>query len=486
MIGRGKRSRQSQRSKEEDRISELPDPLICEILSHLSTKDLVKTSVLSTRWRTLWLWVPYATLDSSEFPCLDAFVKLGDRFFDPVRVSCLHELNLNVIDMNNKGGDGGASYYHKSWIDAAVKRKVQHVYAQLQGGNLDFYELPTSLFNCKTLVSLRLCLVKVTLDHVGFVSLPCLKSIELKCFNTNEASFERLVSCCPVLEKLNISNCLNIRDVKVFRVLSTSLEILVVSFLNFVHDFGSGSGFVVDAPRLRFLSVVGELSESFLVNNMDPNNSKVSISLAFRLNDFDEAALFSKRSSIRRFLSGISKVSREMSLSAFTFELICIYSKLEPLPLFGNIFSLHLDSTVLALNLVPTFLQSFPNLRALSLVIICLAPMSLFFSISAYLFIELYFFLPQVSYGAQKEVKYPSISSVPQCLLSSLEAIYFHLSIWETSEEVILLSYFIMNSAILKKVFVRLSTSDGSRENVTLKRLLQIPRGSTKCQVFVL
>ncbi|CAA7019427.1 unnamed protein product [Microthlaspi erraticum] len=325
MISRGKSPwRQSQRLKEEDRISELPDPLICQVLSHLSTKDLVKTSVLSTRWRTLWLWVPREYLDSREFPCLDVFVKFGDRFFDSDRASCIDKLNLTIVV--HEGRDDGASYFHKSWIDAAVTRKVQHVHVQLHVGNYwDYLEMPTSLFNCKTLVSLKLRTVKLALDHVGFVSLPCLKTMQLKYFNINEASFERLVSCCPVLEKLTISKCVNILDVKVFRVLSTSLKMLVVELLNFGHALGSG--FVVDAPRLRFLSVVDYLSESFVVHNMDSNAAIVDFALTFGLKVLDEATGSSKRSSIRRFLSGISKVT-EMTLCPYTFETSVILKKL--------------------------------------------------------------------------------------------------------------------------------------------------------------
>lgn len=83
-------------NNELDRISELPDPLICRVLYHLPTKDAVRTSVLSTRWRTLWLWVPRLGLNYRVFQKKDALVNFGDRFFDSDRVSSIDKVELDV------------------------------------------------------------------------------------------------------------------------------------------------------------------------------------------------------------------------------------------------------------------------------------------------------------------------------------------------------------------------------------------------------
>ncbi|XP_010496376.1 PREDICTED: uncharacterized protein LOC104773458 [Camelina sativa] len=209
----------SRRLKEEDRISQLPDPLICHILSHLPTKDSVKTSVLSTRWRTLWLWLPILELDSTKLPDLSAFMSLGDRFFDSNRVSYIRKLKLTITHTSFVDGVDDNGSVFTSWIDAAVKRKVQRLHVHFPC--LDVM-MPLSLSTCETLVSLKLHMV--ALPYTESVSLPCLKTMRLtSVWFPDEATFERLVSSCLVLEELEIEGEISSK-MDVFRVFSKSLK----------------------------------------------------------------------------------------------------------------------------------------------------------------------------------------------------------------------------------------------------------------------
>ncbi|KQK14778.2 MEIOTIC F-BOX protein MOF [Brachypodium distachyon] len=67
-----KRRRVDVDEDDSDRLSDLPDCLLLEILSRVGSRLAVQTSVLSRRWRHLWRDVPCADVDEREFSAVSS------------------------------------------------------------------------------------------------------------------------------------------------------------------------------------------------------------------------------------------------------------------------------------------------------------------------------------------------------------------------------------------------------------------------------
>ncbi|RZC93025.1 hypothetical protein C5167_028385, partial [Papaver somniferum] len=182
-----------------DRISRLPDSLIHQILSFIDTKYAVQTSVLSKRWIDIWKSLPFQNFNRNSFSHEKA-----DKFIDFVYMVFLYRDDTKSSVCMWVGRT-------LQWSLNAVKYNVQETSIVIDELLYSPYEIPRRLLNCK---SLRKLVLKVLSEAFADVilprsmNLPQLKVLTLYGLSiSKEELFNGLLSNCPVLETLEIVDC---------------------------------------------------------------------------------------------------------------------------------------------------------------------------------------------------------------------------------------------------------------------------------------
>lgn len=156
------------------------------------------------------------------------------------------------------------------WIEIAVSRHLHELKLSFSWKDENIF--PSSLFTCKSLVTLKLR--DVTLRDVRVPSvacLPCLKTLKLECETFVKGGFlQKLLSICPVLEDLSVYFYFNDADdidIKKFTIIVPSLQSLSLT----IPDDWILDGYEIDTPSLKYLKL-NDMNDYFghycLINNM--------------------------------------------------------------------------------------------------------------------------------------------------------------------------------------------------------------------------
>ncbi|KAJ3674733.1 hypothetical protein LUZ60_005349 [Juncus effusus] len=207
-----------------DVISSLPNCLIHHILSFLTTKQTVLTTVLSKRWFNVWKSVPRLDLDSSDFNQVESFVNFANSILHHKLFPNPEQLDMFNLMWNNCNESNYETI--KTWILNLVSLKPKVVNIDInKSEEMSFFSY---LFDCSTLEILFLW----TENDAGWtsinptvVNLPCLKVLQFGYVYFNNEFIQKIMIGCPIIEELVIENSL--LDVTE-KIRSSSLRTLII------------------------------------------------------------------------------------------------------------------------------------------------------------------------------------------------------------------------------------------------------------------
>ncbi|XP_062029567.1 F-box/LRR-repeat protein At4g14103-like [Rosa rugosa] len=482
------------KSRNEDRISELPDAILCHILSFFSTREAMKTSILSHRWKNVWASVP--NLDFNEYDYYldyvfrtlpqpvrydsDWFAQFVNRVLLSRCQGNIHRFCLRTTDMMNVS-------LIDSWVSTAIKHNVVELVLSSGGPRLPDFEIPRCLFMCNTLVSLELGVHKniraVTPPSHCF---PCLKLLHVTFCFPDSHTVEKLFPSFPVLEDLIIDG--EHEDASAFNLVISApkLKRLQISFIvrkfamiaaasdsEDYENYGCQIFVSADAPNLEELDIYYDILVSYSLKNAKClRKAEIGFLDVKDLENLDYFLGLADR--ICRLFADICN-AKYLTVSAPIFAALDIrYHSL--LLTFSNLHHLELQlQTCLCLQSLTTLLKISPNLEHLKIL-----------PKREHLYVNEYNYCDDDDED-EPEHGWDAPESVPVCLISHLKTI----CLWEFKgcpNEVEVAKYLVKHGKALNKVTIYNHFSEDEEMEIRSPSALwskfsKFPRGSKTCKI---
>jgi hypothetical protein len=196
-----------------DRISELPDAILSNILSFLPTKLVATTSILSKRWKSVWLFIFNFDFDDETFKDFHSFTNFVSSTMSALdttmTVPPIHSLTFKCT---NESSPYDLKHLNQ-FLDLAIQGgELENLNIHMPYKSIQIYSkfirtitLAPSIFRCRTLQVLKLnnvILRDITNDH-NKLDLPLLKTLHLRgvVFESDDY-LVKFLSSCYVLQEL--------------------------------------------------------------------------------------------------------------------------------------------------------------------------------------------------------------------------------------------------------------------------------------------
>ncbi|KAG5592515.1 hypothetical protein H5410_043029 [Solanum commersonii] len=241
-----------------DRISQLPDALLVQILSLLPAKDAFTTCLLSKRWHFLWTFVYnliftqesyrvfYEPRDENCSLKIEKFVSFVNHVLNGFVSSKITKFELDAPQLFNYTSQ------IKRWLSFAVEKEVKHVV--FLSSYTHACVLPESFCNCSSLITLYL---RQCCFNDAVIVWKFLKSLKLESVILKDDEILNLLSGCPALERMELDDVGGFRCLKIN---SSKFKRLNLKNHRLPHDISDRS-LEIYAPYLEHLEISGDLGD---------------------------------------------------------------------------------------------------------------------------------------------------------------------------------------------------------------------------------
>ncbi|KAJ1264028.1 hypothetical protein BS78_09G231600 [Paspalum vaginatum] len=235
------------------RFSDLPLDVLGMILSKLPLKEIVRTSVLSNKWKHTWTVCPKLRFDGATMCGKDAagaqhytqkFIANVNTVLNQYHGKVVEELELKFQF------DAMLAEHLDDWVKFALSSRAKNLALDLVPTRWelrpDRYRFPIELFDGESISRvqhLQLRFVSFESPPSRFNGFPNLKKLDLHVLRATRQNFEDMLSDCINLEWLSIVRChLDDKNLTVLRPLPRLLylhvahcKISVIVFQTFVY-----------------------------------------------------------------------------------------------------------------------------------------------------------------------------------------------------------------------------------------------------------